>query len=246
MKWNMGWMHDTLTYMAKDPVYRQYHHDQLTFGLLYSFNENFVLPLSHDEVVHGKGSLLNKMPGDEWQKFANLRLLFLYMFTYPGKKILFMGGEFGQHAEWNFDTQIDWQLLEYPLHHGIQKLVTDLNAYYKQTPELYKHEFQHQGFEWIDCLDANQSIISFKRRDGDRFIFVILNFTPTPHHHYRLDMDVDRTYRVVLNSDSEYYGGSNVGNHDTITTESTPWMDKPYSISLTLPPLAGVILEPVE
>ena len=246
MKWNMGWMHDTLTYMGKDPVYRQYHHDQLTFGLLYSFNENFVLPLSHDEVVHGKGSLLNKMPGDEWQKFANLRLLYLYMFAYPGKKILFMGCEIAQHAEWNFDTQIDWPLLENPLHQGIQKLITDLNTFYKQTPELYKHEFQHQGFEWVDCLDANQSIISFKRRDGDRFVLVVLNFTPTPHQKYRLGLDIQRTYRVVFNSDSEYYGGSNVGNHDIISTEKTPWMGKPYSITLTIPPLAGVILEPID
>jgi len=246
MKWNMGWMHDTLTYVEKDPVYRQYHHDQLTFGFLYSFTENFVLPLSHDEVVHGKGSLLNKMPGDEWQKFANLRLLYLYMYAYPGKKILFMGGEFAQHTEWDFDAQIDWQLLEKPLHQGVQKLITDLNIYYKQTPELYKHEFQHQGFEWIDCLDANQSIISFKRRDGDRFIIVVLNFTPTPHQNYRIGMDTKHSYRVVLNSDSEYYGGSNVGDSGLIPTETKPWMNKPYSFTLTIPPLAGVILEPTD
>ncbi|MGD8926372.1 MAG: 1,4-alpha-glucan branching protein GlgB, partial [Thioalkalispiraceae bacterium] len=182
MKWNMGWMHDTLEYISHQPVHRTYHHDQLTFGLLYLFTENFILPFSHDEVVHGKSSMLHKMPGDEWQQFANLRLLYTYMFTYPGKKLLFMGCEFGQGDEWNFNQSLDWYVLDYSLHQGIKKLVTDLNRIYRDKPALHHFDFDHQGFEWIDCHDSQQSVISYIRKSGDRFVIVILNFTPVPRH----------------------------------------------------------------
>lgn len=240
MKWNMGWMHDTLLYFSKDPVFRKYHHDQLTFGLLYSFTENFVLPFSHDEVVHGKGSMLGKMPGDEWQKFANLRLLYTYMFTYPGKKLLFMGNEFGQVPEWNYAKELEWFVLQYPYHRGLQTLVADLNRLYVSRPELYRYDFHSQGFEWIDCHDSLQSTLSYLRKSDDSFLVVALNFTPVPRHDYRLGVPAPGRYQEILNSDSEFYGGSNVGNA-LIEAEPLPWMGRPYSISLTLPPLAGVV-----
>jgi 1,4-alpha-glucan branching enzyme len=243
MKWNMGWMHDTLTYFSKDPVHRHYHHDQLTFGLLYAFTENFVLPLSHDEVVHGKGSLLNKMPGDEWQRFANLRLLYTYMFTYPGKKILFMGGEFGQGTEWNYDTTLDWYVLQYPLHQGVMKLVGDLNKLYCRHAECYSHDFEASGFEWIDCHDASQSIISYQRKENDKFLVVVLNFTPVPRENYRIGVPREGTYHEILNSDSEFYGGSNMGNGSGLVAEPVPWMNQSHSLSITLPPLAGIVIE---
>jgi len=246
MKWNMGWMHDTLVYFSKQPVHRSYHHDQLTFGLLYAFTENFVLPFSHDEVVHGKASMLYKMPGDEWQRFANLRLLYTYMFAYPGKKLLFMGCEFGQGSEWNFDQTLDWYVLDYPGHQGVQKLVGDLNRLYRERPELYRHDFEYNGFEWIDCHDAHQSIISFLRKDGDRFLVVILNFTPIPREGYRIGVPRAGRYQEILNSDSQYYHGSNLGNGAGIHSEPTPWMGREHSIALTLPPLAAVVLEPVD
>jgi 1,4-alpha-glucan branching enzyme len=243
MKWNMGWMHDTLVYFSKDPIHRHYHHDQLTFGLLYAFTENFVLPLSHDEVVHGKSSLLNKMPGDEWQKFANLRLLFAFMFTYPGKKILFMGGEFGQGTEWNFDTSLDWYVLQYPLHQGVMNLVGDLNRLYCYQEELYTHDFDAEGFDWIDCHDASQSIISYERRANGKSLIVILNFTPVPREQYRIGVPQEGRYRELLNSDSEFYGGSNMGNGMGMVAEPTPWMNRPYSMTLTVPPLGAVIIQ---
>jgi 1,4-alpha-glucan branching enzyme len=243
MKWNMGWMHDSLAYFSQEPVYRSFHHDQLTFGLLYLFTENFVLPFSHDEVVHGKASMLYKMPGDEWQRFANLRLLYTYMFTYPGKKLLFMGCEFGQGSEWNFDKALDRYVLEYAGHEGVKKLVSDLNGLYQQRSELYAHEFEHNGFEWIDCHDSQQSVISFLRKAGDRFVVVILNFTPVPREHYRVGVPTEGTYQEIFNSDSEYYHGTNMGNLGELQTDNTPWMNRPCSISLTLPPLAGVVLE---
>ena len=243
MKWNMGWMHDTLTYFSKDPVHRHYHHDQLTFGLLYAFNENFVLPLSHDEVVHGKSSLINKMPGDEWQRFANLRLLFTYMYTYPGKKILFMGGEFGQGTEWNSAATLDWYVLQYPVHQGIINLIGDLNNLYRHKEELYTHDFESAGFEWIDCHDAAQSIISYQRKANNKFVIVILNFTPIPREKYRIGVPRDGNYREILNSDSSYYNGSNLGNGDGLVAEQIPWMNQNYSISLTLPPLGAIIIE---
>ncbi|HSH29867.1 MAG TPA: 1,4-alpha-glucan branching protein GlgB [Thiohalobacter sp.] len=241
MKWNMGWMHDTLLYMSKDPVYRHFHHDQLTFGLLYAFTENFVLPFSHDEVVHGKGSMLHKLPGDEWQQFANLRLLYTYMWSYPGKKLLFMGQEFGQRSEWNFDAELEWGALEYPPHAGVQTLVRDLNHLYRELPALHAHEFEADGFDWIDCHDADQSVISYQRRAGGAFAVVVINFTPIVRERYRLGVPEPGWYRVRLNSDSAYYGGSNLGE-DGMGAQPKPWMGHPYSIELTLPPLAGLIL----
>jgi len=243
MKWNMGWMHDTLVYFSKETVHRSFHHDQLTFGLLYAFTENFILPFSHDEVVHGKSSMLYKMPGDEWQRFANLRLIYTYMFTYPGKKLLFMGCEFGQGDEWDFNNTLDWYVLDYPLHQGVQKLVGDLNKLYRERPELYRHDFEYNGFEWIDCHDSHQSVISFLRKDGDRFLVVAFNFTPVPRVGYRIGVPRAGTYHEIFNSDSEYYHGSNMGNGGVIHSESVPWMGREHSLSLTLPPLAGIVLE---
>ena len=242
MKWNMGWMNDTLDYFSKDPVHRHYHHDLLTFSLLYAFTENFILPFSHDEVVHGKGSMLNKMPGDEWQRFANLRLLYCYMFTHPGKKLLFMGCEFGQGREWNEAEPLDWYVLEYPQHQGMQNIVADLNHLYCNTPALHKHDFEGQGFEWIDCHDASQSVLSYMRRDGDDTVLVILNFTPMPRNNYRIGVPVAGDYEEILNSDSEYYGGSNLGNGQHIQSQAQEWMNQPHSLVLTLPPLASIIL----
>ena len=234
---------DTLQYIGLDPVHRHYHHDNLTFGLLYSFHENFVLPFSHDEVVHGKGSLIGRMPGDEWQKFANLRTLYTYMFTYPGKKILFMGNEFAQWNEWDHDRSLDWHLLDFPLHANMQVLVSDLNRLYRERSELHYHDFEHQGFEWIDCHDASQSVLSYIRRDDAGFLVVVLNFTPVPRHNYRLGVPMAGHYRELFNSDSEYYGGSNVNNGDGVTADPLSWMGRPYSISLDLPPLSGLVLE---
>ena len=243
MKWNMGWMHDTLSYMSKPPIYRHYHHNQLTFGLLYLFTENFILPFSHDEVVHGKGSMLYKMPGDEWQKFANLRLLYTYMFTYPGKKLLFMGCEFGQGREWNHDDQLDWYVLQYAPHHGLQKLVGDLNRQYREHPALHRHDFEHSGFEWIDCNDTDQSVLSYLRRSEGETLVVILNFTPVPRYNYRVGVPQAGHYREIINSDSEYYAGSNMGNYGDLHSQDIAWMNRPYSLELTLPPLAGVVLK---
>ena len=242
MKWNMGWMHDTLVYMSKDPVHRHYHHDQLTFGLLYAFTENFVLPFSHDEVVHGKASLLHKMPGDEWQQFANLRLLYSYQWTYPGKKLLFMGQEFGQRSEWNFDQALEWQALAYPPHAGIQRLVADLNRLYREQPALHQRDFEDSGFAWIDCHDAAQSIVSYRRRSDRDEVVVILNFTPVVRHGYRVGVPEPGHYRVLFNSDSSHYGGSNTGPA-AADSEPLPWMGLPHSIELTLPPLAALVLK---
>ncbi len=243
MKWNMGWMHDTLNYLSKDPVHRHYHHSQLTFGLLYLFTENFVLPFSHDEVVHGKSSMLNKMPGDEWQKFANLRLLYTYMFTYPGKKLLFMGCEIAQSLEWNHDKQLDWNLLEYPLHQGVKTLVGDLNRLYKNQQALHKYDFEPNGFEWIDCNDTDQSVLSYVRSSDDETLIVILNFTPVPRENYRIGVPHAGIYAEILNSDSEYYAGSNVSNGVQIQSDDIAWMNRPVSLSLTLPPMAGIVLK---
>jgi 1,4-alpha-glucan branching enzyme len=241
MKWNMGWMHDTLEYFNKDPVHRHYHHDQLTFGLLYAFTENFMLPFSHDEVVHGKGSILARMPGDEWQRFANLRLLYTYMLTYPGKKLLFMGSEFGQGTEWNAAKELDWYVMEYPLHQGVARAVGDLNRLYRELPALHRHDFDHEGFEWIDCHDAPQSVLSYLRRSDDNIVIVAFNFTPIPRHDYRIGVPKAGIYEELFNSDSMYYGGSNVGNV-AVRTEDRPWMGRPVSVTLTIPPLGGIIL----
>jgi 1,4-alpha-glucan branching enzyme len=245
MKWNMGWMNDTLRYMSLDPIYRQYHHDLLTFSMLYAFTENFILPFSHDEVVHGKGSMLTKMPGDEWQKFANLRLLYTYMFTHPGKKLLFMGLEFGQGYEWDNANSLNWDLLQYPFHEGLRRLVKDLNHLYHNSSALYLYEFEWQGFEWVDCHDSHQSILSYLRKGEDEDLIVIVNFTPIPRHDYRIGVPYPGKYYEVLNSDSEYYGGGNVGN-GMVPLEATEgaWMDRPYSVPVTVPPLGAVILRP--
>ena len=200
MKWNMGWMHDTLQYMSKEPVHRKYHHNQLSFGLLYAFNENFVLPFSHDEVVHGKGSMLDKMPGDTWQRFANLRTLYTYMFTYPGKKLLFMGCEFGQYSEWNYDTALPWHLLEDPRHAGLKQLIHDLNGLYRDEPALHQYDFEAGGFRWIDCHDADHSMLSYCRQGAGQTAVVLLNFTPVPRQGYRLGVPEAGTYRLRLNS----------------------------------------------
>ncbi|OGT87315.1 MAG: 1,4-alpha-glucan branching enzyme [Gammaproteobacteria bacterium RIFCSPLOWO2_12_FULL_52_10] len=242
MKWNMGWMHDTLSYFSKDPIHRHYHHDNLTFGLLYAFHENFVLPFSHDEVVHGKGSLINKMPGDDWQRFANLRLLYTFMFTYPGKKLLFMGSEFGQWREWDHDRGLDWYLAGQAGHGQISSLVTELNRLYSSHPELYYHDFEQDGFEWIDCHDASQSVLSYLRKHADSFLVIVVNFTPVPRHNYRLGVPRSGYYKELLNSDSTYFGGSNLGNANGVQAELLSWMGRPYSIKLDLPPLAGLIL----
>ncbi len=245
LKWNMGWMNDTLSYMSHEPVHRRYHHDMLTFSMLYAFTENFLLPFSHDEVVHGKQSMLHKMPGDEWQKFANLRLLYTYMFTHPGKKLLFMGTEFGQGLEWNSAQVLDWYVLDYPVHQGVQRLVRDLNGLYHANPALYEHEFQWQGFEWVDCHDADQSILSFLRKGENEQLLVIVNFTPVPRERYRVGVPEPGAYREVFNSDSAYYGGTNAGNGGRWpVAEAIPWMNRPYSIEVTVPPLAGLVLKP--
>ncbi|MEJ2611274.1 MAG: 1,4-alpha-glucan branching protein GlgB [Candidatus Thiodiazotropha sp.] len=245
LKWNMGWMNDTLEYFKHDSIHRKYHHDMLTFSMLYAFTENFMLPFSHDEVVHGKQSMLNKMPGDEWQKHANLRVLYAYMFTHPGKKLMFMGTEFGQGTEWNSAGIIDWYVLEYPLHHGMHRLVKDLCHLYKSTPALYRYEFDWQGFEWIDCHDSEQSVLSFLRRgDDDELLVVILNLTPVPREDYRIGLPKSGGYKEVFNSDSEYYGGSNLGNgYELLQSESIAWMNQSCSVSLTLPPLSAIALQ---
>jgi len=243
MKWNMGWMHDTLKYMAEDPVHRQHHHNQLTFGLLYAFTENFVLPFSHDEVVHGKSSMLYKMPGDDWQRFANLRLLYIYMFTYPGKKLLFMGCEFGQGNEWNHENQLDWHVLDYPLHQGIKHLLADVNSLYRKEAALYQLDFEHLGFEWLDCDDSQHSILAYVRKEEHSHVLVILNFTPVPRENYRIGVPLPGAYREIINSDSQYYGGSNIGNAGLVQTESTACKGRQHSIILNLPPLAGLVLK---
>ena len=243
MKWNMGWMHDSLSYFSKDPVHRHYHHDQLTFGLLYLFNENFILPFSHDEVVHGKASLLYKMPGDEWRKFANLRLLYTYMFTYPGKKLLFMGCEFAQGQEWNHDKALDWYVLQYPLHAGVKSLITDLNHMYRKYPALFNYDFDYNGFEWIDCHDASQSVLSYCRKSDNQTLIIVLNFTPVVRENYRIGVPEQGNYEIIFNSDSEYYAGSNSGGPTRVSSDNIEWMNRPASLSLTLPPLAGIIIK---
>jgi 1,4-alpha-glucan branching enzyme len=243
MKWNMGWMHDSLSYMSQEPVYRQYHHDQLTFGLMYAFSENFLLPFSHDEVVHGKYSLLGKMPGDEWQRFANLRLLYCYMFTYPGAKLLFMGDELGDPAEWRHREQVPWELQEQAPNVGLQQLVGDLNRLYRDESSLHRNQFTAAGFEWIDCHDATQSVLSYLRWDGANYLVIILNFTPVVRSDYRIGVPAGGMYRELLNSDSRFYGGSDVGNFLGIHSEARPWMGFENSLSLTLPPLGALVLQ---
>jgi 1,4-alpha-glucan branching enzyme len=242
----MGWMHDVLDYMQHDPVHRRYHHNQLTFGLLYAFTENFVLPLSHDEVVHGKGSLLSKMTGDYWQKFANLRALYGFMWAHPGKKLLFMGGEFGQWNEWDSAGSLDWCLRDFPAHNGIHNLIRDLNRVYRSHPALSEIDFDPSGFEWISPNDSDNSVISFLRRaqDRSRVIVCICNFTPVVRHGYRIGVPGPGVYYERINTDSEFYGGSNVGNpFGCANAEPVAAHGRDWSIALTLPPLATLLLE---
>jgi 1,4-alpha-glucan branching enzyme len=245
-KWNMGWMNDTLRYMCKEPIHRRYHHNLLTFGLLYAFTENFILPISHDEVVHGKGSLLSKMPGDSWQKFANLRTYLAFMWTMSGKKLLFMGCEFGQGEEWNHNKSLDWHLLDYPLQQGVQNVVRDLNHLYLSNPALYETDCFPEGFAWIDCHDSDNSVISYirKARDPEDFVVIVCNFTPVVRDAYRIGVPKDGPYAEVLNTDAACYAGSGVGNAGRVDAEAWEAHGHPYSVSLTLPPLAAVILKP--
>jgi len=244
MKWDMGWMHDTLLYMSKDPIHRGYHHNLLTFRMLYAFHENFVLPLSHDEVVHGKGSLLRNMPGDDWQKFANLRLLFGYMYAQPGKKLLFMGGEFGQWNEWYHEVGLDWNLCDYPFHSGVQRWVEDLNRLYRNEPALHQLDFHPEGFQWIDCNDSVQSTISLMRktRSSEGMMIVILNFTPVPRHNYRVGAPKGGFWREALNSDASHYGGSGQGNMGGVEAVPISCHGQLHCLNLTLPPLGVVFL----
>ena len=245
MKWNMGWMHDTLDYMSQQPIHRKYHHDRLTFSIWYAFFENFVLPLSHDEVVHGKGSLIGKMPGDEWQQFANLRLLLGYMWVHPGKKLLFMGGEFGQRREWTHEGALEWWVLQYPGHAGVQRWVADLNALYRAEPALHQNDFEHSGFEWVDSHDAEQSVLSFLRfsRNGVP-VLALCNFTPVPRLNYSVGVPQGGFWRELLNSDAGLYGGSDVGNFGGIEAAPVPAQGRHHSLTLTLPPLALLLLKP--
>jgi len=245
LKWDMGWMHDTLVFMSHDPIHRRYHHSQLTFRQLYAFTENFVLPLSHDEVVHGKGSLLGKMPGDNWQQCANLRLLFGYQWAQSGKNLLFMGSEFGSWPEWNHETGLEWDVLQYPDHAGIQKWVRDLNRVLRDEPALHLLDIERRGFEWVDANDSDNSILSFLRKSGnpDDTILVVLNFTPVPRHDYRLGVPQCGYWRELLNSDAEMYGGSNLGNGGGVNSEPIPAHGRDCSISLLVPPLAALYLK---
>jgi 1,4-alpha-glucan branching enzyme len=242
MKWDMGWMHDTLLYMGQDPVHRKYHHNKLSFRLVYAFTENFVLPLSHDEVVHGKGSLIGKMPGDNWQKFANLRALYGYMYGQPGKKLLFMGGEFGQWREWNHDSSLDWHLLEDPAHAGLSRWVEEMNALYRREPALHEADFDPAGFEWVDCNDAEQSTLTFLRkgRSTDDVILVVCNFTPVPRPNYRVGVPRGGYWREVLNSDARQYGGSGQGNIGGVDAAPISAHGRPYTLTIVVPPLATV------
>ncbi len=245
-KWNMGWMHDTLAYFSQDPIYRRYHHHELTFSLMYAFSENFILPLSHDEVVHGKGSLINKMPGDKWQKLANLRALYAYMWAHPGKKLLFMGGELAQEAEWSHSRSLDWHLLEQPEHAGIQSLVRDLNRLYRDEPALWEVDSDPSGFWWLEPNDADANVVAFARqsRNGERVLVFVANLSPVPRPSYRLGLPRSCRWKEAINTDSTFYGGSDVGNLGGVEPQPIPWNGQPVSAEVTLPPLAAIWLIP--
>lgn len=245
MKWDMGWMHDTLEYFKQDPIHRKYHHSKLTFRMLYSFQENFVLPLSHDEVVHGKGSLIGKMPGDEKQRFANLRLLFAYMYAQPGKKLMFMGDEFGQVREWGHDSSLEWHVLQYPVHSGLQEWVGQLNRLYRAEPALHVLDNNPAGFEWVDCNDNLTSTISLLRKCelAKETILIVCNFTPIPRVGYRVGVPEGGYWRELLNSDALEYDGTGVGNLGGVNAEAEPAHGRPYSLKLTLPPLGALFLK---
>jgi 1,4-alpha-glucan branching enzyme len=247
MKWDMGWMHDTLYYIGKDPIYRKYHQNDLTFRMIYAFTENFILPLSHDEVVYGKASLLGKMPGDDWQKFANLRLLYGYMFAQPGKKLLFMGGEFGQWREWSHESSLEWHLTQYERHSGLQQLVADLNSLYRSEAALHQLDFEPGGFEWIDAADDAHSVMSFMRRGRapEDIIVAVYNFTPMTHHNYEIGMPLPGIWQEVLNTDAVKYGGSGRGNPQEVKTSDKSVHHRPYSVNITIPPLAVIFLKRV-
>jgi 1,4-alpha-glucan branching enzyme len=244
-KWNMGWMHDMLDYMKEDPVHRKWHHNKITFSMMYAYSEKFVLPFSHDEVVHGKRSMLDKMPGDVWQKHANLRALYGYMFVHPGKKLMFMGGEIGQWREWNHDWQLDWEVLGDPKHAGLQRWVRDLNRVYHEQPSLWDADFDPAGFSWIDCNDHEHSIIALTRRNLTQTdsTIAIVNFTPVPRRHYRLGVPGAGDYEELLNSDAEVYGGSNIGNQGRVSAERKPSHGNEWSINVTVPPLGFLLLK---
>lgn len=244
-KWDMGWMHDTLVYMSRDPIHRRHHHNEITFRMIYAFNENFVMPLSHDEVVHGKGSLLRKMPGDDWQKFANLRLLYAYMFAQPGKKLLFQGAEVAQWDEWNHESSVDWHLLQFPLHRGVRDLLSRLNEVYRSEPALHARDCDPSGYEWIDGGDAANSVLSFLRRSGDPKddVVVVCNFTPIPRESYRVGVPTAGFWREIVNSDAKEYAGAGWGSMGGAASSPTPWHGRPHSVSLTLPPLGVVFLK---
>jgi 1,4-alpha-glucan branching enzyme len=246
LKWNMGWMNDTLRYMRDDPVHRRYHHDELTFSLIYAFTENFALPISHDEVVHGKRSVLSQMPGDLWQKFANLRLLYSYMWTHPGKKLLFMGSDFGQWNEWNHDAELQWDLLQWDTHRGVKKMLADLNAFVRREPALYEVDFEYTGFEWIECHGRDDSVLAYirKAKDPADFLVVVCNFTPVVRENYPIGAPFVGWYQEVFNSDSQFYGGSNVGNFPGLMAEAPGWHGRPARLLMKLPPLATVVLKP--
>ena len=246
-KWNMGWMNDTLRYISHEPIHRKYHHGLLTFGLLYAFNENFILPISHDEVVHGKGSMLGKMPGDEWQKFANLRAYYGFMWTHPGKKLLFMGCEFGQDWEWNAEESLRWHLLQYPMYKGMQNCVRDLNLMYKGNAPLYEVDFDYHGFEWIEHSDCDDSVISYIRRghNPDDYLIVVCNFTPVVRHNFRVGVNEACRYQEIFNSDDKNYWGSGVKNEGLIEVQGQGWNMKPFSIEIVLPPLSTIVIKPI-
>jgi 1,4-alpha-glucan branching enzyme len=242
LKWNMGWMHDMLSYVRENPVHRKYHHDRITFSLMYAFHENFVLPLSHDEVVYGKGSLINKMPGDTWQQFANLRLFYGYMWSHPGKKLLFMGGEFGQRREWQHEESLEWWVLQHGEHGGLMQWMGDLNRVYASEPALYQLDFEQSGFEWIDCCDTEKSAVSFirKSRNDEDIVLVVCNFTPVPWENYLVGVPREGYWRELINSDAPYYGGSGVGNYGGVHSHPVPSHGRYHAIRITLPPLAVV------
>jgi 1,4-alpha-glucan branching enzyme len=247
MKWNMGWMHDTLAYFETDSLFRKFHHDQLTFSLWYAFHENFILPLSHDEVVHGKGALIGKMPGDEWQEFANLRLLLGYMWAHPGKKLLFMGAEFGQRREWQHEESLEWHVLQYPVHEGVRKWVRDLNRFYRSEPALHQVDFSSDGFQWVDRQDWEQSVLSFLRfgrHHDDDVVLVVCNFTPVPRMNYRIGVPYGGYWKEMLNSDASVYNGSGLGNFGGVEASPLSAQGRFYSLSITLPPLGMVFLKP--
>jgi 1,4-alpha-glucan branching enzyme len=246
MKWNMGWMHDMLDYFTVDPIHRKYHHNSITFSMIYAFSENFVLPISHDEVVYGKRSLLSKMPGDEWQRFANVRAFLAYMYAHPGKKLLFMGGDIGDYNEWNHHATVPWEVLRFHMHTGLQACVKELNRLHREQPALYQVDFEYQGFEWIDFSDTQSSIISFIRRgaDPEDYIVFVCNFTPVPRQGYEIGVPERVYYEEILNTDAAHFGGSNMGNSGGVQAQDVPRHRRPHSIAITLPPLAVVAFKP--